>query len=119
MESLAFSFRENLEALLECGLSIDSIRSIGGGAKSDLWLQMKADVTGHAIEKPALTEAAVLGAAMIAAVGCGQFPALTDASIAFYKPRRRFAPDAANHRCYEEPYRRYRELCGRVYFSHS
>ncbi|MBI2438963.1 MAG: carbohydrate kinase, partial [Lentisphaerae bacterium] len=117
LEALAFSLRENMELLRRHGLAPETIRCIGGGARNDLWLQMKADVIGMAVEKPAVTEASVLGAAMLAAWGAGLVPrragafhALAETSAAWYHAQRIFSPDENSHRQYEAPYRRYRDL---------
>jgi len=116
LESLAFSLRENLDLLTRIGFHIDTIRSIGGGAVSDFWLQMKADAAGCPIERPAVTEAAVLGAALLAAVGYGQFSSVSEASHAFFALDKVFTPYAKAHIKYEEPYRRYLEVCRKIYF---
>ncbi|MBI2441761.1 MAG: hypothetical protein HYV35_10370 [Lentisphaerae bacterium] len=110
LEALAFSLRENLELLRGNGLTIETVRCIGGGAKNDLWLQMKADVIGMAVEKPAVTEASMLGAAMLAAWGAGAFPSLAATSAACYHAELVFSPNENSRRQYEAPYRRYREL---------
>ena len=110
LESLTFSLYENIEFLRQHGLSVDVIRSIGGGAKNDMWLQMKADVIGMPVEKPMITEAAVLGAAMLGAAGYGDFQSLADSSEALYRKRCVFTPDLAKHRVYKEPYTRYQKL---------
>ena len=94
---------------------MDVIRSIGGGACSDVWVQMEADVTGLPVERPAVTEAAVVGAAMLAAVGCTEFPSLVECCEAFYRRGRVFLPDAARHELYRDPYERYGELRRRLY----
>ncbi|MHB1001328.1 MAG: FGGY-family carbohydrate kinase [Armatimonadota bacterium] len=116
LESLSFSLRENIQLLQENGFDIEVIRSIGGGAKSDLWLQMKADVTGIPVERPMVTEAATLGAAMLAAVGCGIFTSVEECSQSFYHAERVFHPDGKTHADYETPYNAYLELCQRIYF---
>ena len=115
LESLSFCLRENIEFLRENGFQPEVIRSIGGGAKSDLWLQMKANVTGLSVEKPVVTEAAVLGAAMLAAVGDGKFSSLAECSKAFFQIDRIFAPTSANHRIYQGFYEQYLELCAKMY----
>ncbi len=107
LEALSFSLKENIEFLGRHGFRIETIRSIGGGAKSDLWLQMKADVTGMPIERPAVTEAAVLGAAMLAACGNGDFHSLAESSASLYHREKVFEPDPARSADYEEPYRKY------------
>lgn len=115
LESIAFSLRENAELLQGSGFAIETIRSLGGGAKSDLWLQIKADVTGCPMQRPVVTEAATLGAAMIAAVGAGDFSSIEDAVQSLYKIDRVFEPDREAHMVYEDRYRAYRELCARAY----
>ena len=110
LEALAFCLFENILFLREQGFPSEVIRAIGGGAKDDFWLQMKADVVGMPIEQPAVTEAAVLGAAMLAAYGLGAFPSLEEASAGFYRRRKVFEPDLTHHRLYQEPFGRYRDL---------
>lgn len=76
-EAIAFMLRENLELLERVNkYPISQLRSLGGGAKSDLWRQIKADITGIPVGKPAQTESTSLGAAMLAAAGCGDVPSL-------------------------------------------
>lgn len=114
LEALAFSLRENMELLRQNGLTLETVRCIGGGAKNDLWLQIKADVIGMAVEKPSVTEASVLGAAMLAAWGAGAFPSLAATSADWYHAARVFNPQPDNHGQYDAPYRRYRECCGKT-----
>ncbi|MFB3906008.1 MAG: FGGY-family carbohydrate kinase [Acidobacteriota bacterium] len=108
LESIAFALRENLDLMRGNGFRIDRVRSIGGGAKSDFWLQLKADTTGLPVEKPVTTEAAVLGAAMLAALGLGDFSSLSDCADRFYRAEKVFAPDPQKHELSREPYDRYR-----------
>jgi xylulokinase len=115
LESLGFSLYENLQLLQESRLNTGVVRSIGGGAKSDCWLQITADITGLPIERPVVTEAAVVGAAMIAAVGSGAFATLEECSEAFYRKDREFAPRAQNHAQYEDLFNNYVRLYRYVY----
>lgn len=110
LEALSFCLQENILFLAEQGFPLEVIRSIGGGAKNEFWLQMKADVTGLPVEQPEVTEAAVLGAAMLAAAGQGAFHSLAESSAAWYRKRRTFTPDNDRQRAYQEPYRRYQAL---------
>ncbi len=110
LEALAFSLRENLELMAHNNFAMETVRCIGGGARNEFWLQMKADVIGHPVEKPAVTESAVLGAAMLAAWGAGAFGSLEETSAAWYRIGRVFMPNMADHERYAEPYGRYREL---------
>lgn len=115
LESLAYSLRENLELMRRNGFPVDVVRSIGGGAQNKLWLQIKADVTGLNVEKPVVTEAAVLGAAMLAAVGCGEFKSLAESSGAFYQIETVFIPNQDNMQKYRSFYEEYRQLKARLY----
>ena len=108
LESIAFSLREKIECLLTHGLTLGTIRSIGGGAKSDLWMQIKADVTGMPLERPLITESATQGAAMLAAVGVGEYSTVAECSAAFYRAGRVFMPDPFRHEQYLQPYEQYR-----------
>ena len=100
LEALGYNIRENLALLRRSGFLIESVRSIGGAAKSDFWSQMVADITGVPIERPVVAEAAVVGAAMIAAVGNGAFSSLQESSQMFYRKERAFTPDLDKHSIY-------------------
>jgi xylulokinase len=115
MEACACLLQEVLEPLQEGGAQIESVRSLGGAARSDLWLQMKADLLGLPVERPACADAANLGAAMLAATGVGQFAQVQDAARAWYRAERRFAPEERRYEVYRGVYGRYRELYGRLY----
>jgi len=115
LEALTFCLREDIEFLEEYGMELSRIRSIGGGAKSDFWLQMKADVTGLPVDRPAFTEAAVMGAAMLAAAGAGAFSSTEESVSAFYHTARAFEPRADDRVRYEAPYQRYQALYRSLY----
>jgi xylulokinase len=115
LEALGYTLQECLELFRRCGFSTEVVRAIGGGAKSDIWLQIGADITGLSIEKPAIPESAILGAAMIAAVGAGAFSSLEECSSKFYRCECVFHPDSANHAIYAELSRSYHELYRHVY----
>jgi xylulokinase len=115
MESCACLLRELLEPLVQRGSAVDSVRSLGGAARSDLWLQMKADMLQTPVERPACTEAASLGAAMLAATGTGQFASLAEASDAWYAPARSFDPDPELAAVYDDIFGRYAANCARLY----
>ncbi len=68
MEGVACLLRQYIEYI---GLPIDSITSIGGGAKSSLWCNIKADITGKKIKTLQNAEVGCLGTAILARVGCG------------------------------------------------
>ncbi len=114
MESIAFCLRDNLEAMQRTGLPINTIRAIGGAAKSDIWLQMQADVARTPVEQPDVTEAAVMGAAMLAATGCGDFDSLADCSQRLYRVKTVFVPRPETREPYDVAYRAYQQWMTRA-----
>ena len=79
MEGVSFVLRKNCEHIAEKGMKPARIIATGGGAKSPIWCQLQADITGLPVCIPAEKEAACLGAAMIAAVADGHFPSYAEA----------------------------------------
>ena len=80
MEGVCFVLRKNCEDILSKGTKISSIVATGGGAKSPVWCQLQANITGLPVEVPEVTEAACLGAAMVAAWSEGQYATLEAAA---------------------------------------
>lgn len=93
MEGVSHLLRRNLESIRKAGTEIKTIIATGGGAKSPVWCQLQADVTGIPVSIPREKEAACLGAAIIAAVSAGVYPSLQAAcekTVTFektYQPR--------------------------------
>ena len=79
MEGVCYVLRKNCEYLNNMGMELNRIISIGGGAKSSVWCQLQADITGLPVYVPYEKEAACLGAAMIAALHDGRFSDLPEA----------------------------------------
>jgi xylulokinase len=111
LEGCTFALRDIVDRLDAMGLAGDEIRVVGGGARSPLWLQMKADVTGRAVRVMATDESTALGAAMLAGIGAGTFADLDDAveRLAVVEPTG-YEPDASALPAYDEAYGRYRAL---------
>ena len=92
LEGLTYELRLNLDLLKAGGVQIDVLRAIGGGAKSKLWLQLKADITGIPVVTPKITEAAGFGAALLAGVGAGIFPSAAEAANRFLQLTDEYIP---------------------------
>jgi xylulokinase len=73
MEGVSFGLRDSLELIKARGVEIDEIRLIGGGAKSELWQQITADIFGETISLINIEQGPAFGAAIIAGVGAGVF----------------------------------------------
>lgn len=108
MESVAFMLKKNLEVLQELGIEAKEIRSLGGAAKSHLWNQIKADVTGKPLVTLDCPEAACLGAAILAGNAIGLFDSLEDACNKTVSIKKRFNPE--NEEVYERNYAMYLKL---------
>lgn len=106
MEGVAFVLRKNCERIASCGAAPTAIVAIGGGAKSTVWCQMQADITGVPVLIPEEKEAACLGAAMIAAVSDGRFESYEEAAQVCVKIRCRLDPNPSEHLR-----RKYRRFC--------
>jgi xylulokinase len=112
MESIAFLLRKILADFVRSGVAMKEVRSMGGGARADLWLQIKADVIGLPIARMEEEETSTLGAAILAAVRCGEHPDIASAAAAMVRVGRRFAPDPRSAPIYERSYALYTELYG-------
>jgi xylulokinase len=108
LEGLTFELRINLDLLREGGVSIQELHAVGGGARSPLWLQLKADICQVPLRVPEVTEAACLGAALLAGVAAGIYPDLSTAVDKTVHFRRRIEPTPATS--YLRLYELYRQL---------
>ena len=73
MEGVTFSLRDTIELLRDAEVPVDEVRASGGGAKSELWLQMQADIYNARIVTTNVSETGCVGAAMLAAIGTVYF----------------------------------------------
>jgi xylulokinase len=110
MESIAYVLRKLLSDLHRSGIPISEVRSMGGGARSDLWLQIKADVIGVPVVRMEEEETSTLGAAILAAVCVGDYPDLASAAAAMVRLGTRFLPSAAARADYERAFALYNGL---------
>ncbi len=110
LEGITFYEREVLDALPGAGIAVDTCRAVGGGSKSDSWLQLTADIFGIPVVRPAVTEAGALGAAIIAGVGAGVWPSYDAAVDTMVTLDRTFDPRPNVHAAYEPQYEKYRQI---------
>jgi xylulokinase len=110
MEAIGFMLKEHIETAEKIGIDITEIRSLGGGAKSSLWNQIKADITGKEIVTLENTETSALGAAILAGVAAGVFENFQDACNKCVKLKYRYYPDISKSSVYESAYKKYKEI---------
>ena len=111
MEGVTYAMRSCLDACKKAGAEIYSMTAIGGGNRSEPWLQMQADMYNVELKTTLHQEQAGYGAAMIAAVGIHYFPDIQTASKEMIRYKDRIIrPRKEIHECYEEYYRLYQEI---------
>jgi xylulokinase len=109
LEGSAFAVRDITTQMQSAGIELGELRVVGGGAKSRLWNQIKADVTGLQVNVPEITETTALGAAFLALVGIGAYATLSEVSEHLVKIREYIDPDPRTQSTYTESYERYRQ----------
>ena len=92
LEGVAFSLRDTFEIFKEMKVPVEAIRLGGGGARSQVWRQIQADVYGHSVELVETEEGAAYGAALLAGVGGGAWPSVDEACAATVRVRSRIDP---------------------------
>ena len=114
MEAVAYMLKGHVDIIEKLGISVSEIRSLGGGSRSSLWLQIKADV----LQKPVVAvpgeETACLGAALMAAVGAGVFASLEEGVGQMVHRGEAIRPRPEHERAYRQGYAAYRELYERL-----
>ncbi|MBD3240672.1 MAG: hypothetical protein GF331_08825 [Chitinivibrionales bacterium] len=110
LEALCFELRVNGERLRAAGLRHDEFVAVGGGAHSEAWLQMKADILGCPIRTLAVREAACLGAGLLAATAAGMYESIAEGVERTVKTTRVLEPDDARHAQYNRRFEGYQSL---------
>ncbi len=110
MECETLYFADALQSLQRMGVSTKAFIATGGGARSDAWLQIKADIFGVPFVRPRISEGSLLGAAMLAGIGTGVLASAREAVNRFVAEDRIFTPDPARHAAYQEKTALYRQV---------
>lgn len=110
LDGIAYEMRINLEALKKAGIKVQRLHTIGGGAKSDEWLQSKADILGARLHALDVSEAGCLGAAMLAGTAIGVFPDLHTVADHLVQERRIFKPRRAKRKLYNKAFKVYKKI---------
>lgn len=110
MEGVAFEMRLNYEALRDSGIHFEALNATGGGARSKVWMQMKADVLNLPITALKTADAGTVGSAMLTGVTIGLFSSLEEAARVMVQQAETYLPRPAQHEAYMRIYQRYRKL---------
>jgi xylulokinase len=111
LEGVAFGLKDSFALLQDAGLgAIEQVRVSGGGAKSQLWRQILADVLNVELVTVNTTEGAAYGAALLAGVGVNVWPDVDASCAQTIKTENAVAPNAEDVSKYESLYPHYRNL---------
>lgn len=110
MEGVVFSLRDGVEIMRGLGVGPRTIRATGGGASSELWLQLQADIYGAVVDRLAIEEGAAYGAALLGHVAAGTFADVDEATSVVHILDEVTQPDPARAAVYDEMYAVYRSL---------
>lgn len=110
MEGSAFGLRHNIEEAKKIGVSIQELRSVGGGSKSDIWLKIKASVLNIPVTVPDISTGAPFGSAIICGAGLGIYKNPGKFAKEAAKIKKIIEPDSKWHRVYNEIYEIYLNL---------
>jgi xylulokinase len=110
LEGITYAMKANLEALEHLGGEVKTVAAIGGGSRSPVWVQLKADVIGKSVVTMHEEEAGCLGAALLAGVGTGRFSSLEEGVAAMVRVKDEYVPDPAKHLHHLEKFGSYSRL---------
>ena len=110
LEGVAFGLRDSLEVARSLGICIDRTKICGGGAKSPLWRKIIANVMNLKVDVIESEEGPALGGAMLAAVGCGEYPDVETIAKKIVKVVDTIEPEPELVAKYEEKYQKFRTI---------
>lgn len=108
MEGVCYEMRLNQERLADAGVTVAPLRATGGGARSSVWLQMKADILNVPVTALFTAEAGATGSAMLVGVATGLFRNLQEAAAAMIREKRTYLPRPEATARYDAVYARYK-----------
>ncbi|MBQ3424130.1 MAG: carbohydrate kinase [Clostridia bacterium] len=114
MEGVAYEMVLNARVLKDSGIRFTRLHATGGGARSALWMQMKADMLNIPIVALRTADAGTVGSAMLTGVAIGAFRDLQDAARHMVEEIHTYEPRAEMHAKYMEIYERYEKVYGAV-----
>jgi xylulokinase len=112
MEGCAFAMRDVVDHLAALGVGGEHLLLLGGGARSRVWAQIRADVGGLPVELGARTDTCAVGAAMLAAVAAGVVGDVPAAAALITRDGDVLMPDPEGQDASGRAYARYRRLFG-------
>ena len=110
MEGVTYENMVNIEHLESFGIKPDKIYATGGGATSDVWMQIKADILNRSVTALSAKEVGACGTCMLVGVGIGLYKDLYDAKGYFVKEKKTCYPNSERAEVYQKYYGAYRKI---------
>ena len=110
MEGVVYEMVLNMEWLKASGIHFKMLHATGGGAKSEAFMQMKADMLNIPITALATADAGTVGSAMLTGIAVGCYNGLEDAAGHMVEKKKVYEPNPQMHEKYKKIYQRYRKL---------
>ncbi len=114
MEGVTFELRRPLEIVEDAGNKVRQVYTIGGGARSDLWSQIKADIYHKPVYTFEASEGGILGSAILAGVGVGVYADVRAGAEQCLRVEKAFQPDPSTATCYDYLYALFKEIHDRM-----
>lgn len=110
MEGVSYALRDCVEIARKQGITITHVRVCGGGAKSDIWVKMLANILRVTAVKPVCTEGPAFGAAILAMVASGKYSSVKKATDSLVKMQQGVDYCEATAKKYDKGYQRFKKL---------
>ena len=110
LEGVVFGLRDSLEVAKRLGIRVERTKICGGGAKSALWKRMVANIMNVKVDVVESEEGPALGAAILAAVGCGEYPDVRTAADRIVRVAETIEPEPELAEKYERQYAKFRGM---------
>ena len=110
LEGVSFALRDCLEAAKANGVRVEKTKLCGGGAKSPLWQKIIANVMHMPVEIPQTEQGPSYGGAMLAMVGCGEYPSVAEAAKKIVRVKKTVLPDEKIADAYDKKYAAFRKF---------
>ena len=110
LEGISYEIKQNLAMLQDAGVVINEVRAIGGGAKSEKWLQLKADMFGKKVIALDISEGVCLGTAILAGTAIGKYSGIEEAVDLLVKPQKVYYPREEIAQQYDEKLKVYKQI---------
>ncbi len=112
LEGVTYGMKDGLSIMQEMGIPVSEVRASGGGARSDFWLQLQADIYRQPIVSTSAAEGPAYGVAILAGVGTGVWNSVEEAAKVCVKSVRRRKPNKKLEGVYGRGYGVYGKLYG-------